>query len=291
MSRTTSILWNLSAKASVMAAALLVMGCGPSPELAGGARRPKPGCESGEASVGREHAATRGKLAIWIGASLDSMDLRPDQRATTTAIMADLDVKTAPSRAARKRIAAALADEIAAGSLSREQVEARLAELARVDQAAGAALDDAANRLYAALDAKQRKQFLRAMRANWRHSAEDFRGKNDKAKARELIEDLDLTSDQKHAIRAKVREEIKGSMSAAREQRHAARDRIKAAVRAFRSDQFDAAAYSLGKESLAARRSGLAVRLRIATAALPALSAAQRERVAAYIRAHGDNLD
>jgi hypothetical protein len=275
-----------------MAAALLLMGCGPSPELAGGARRPHPGCESGEASFhgAREHAAARSRLAVWIGASLDSVDLRPEQRVTTRAIMADLDAKTAPSRAARKRIAAALADEIAAGSLSRDLAEARLAELARVDQAAGAALDEAANRLYAALDAPQRKQLLRAMRSNWRHSVGD-EGHGEKAKAKALIEDLDLTRDQKHAIRAKVREEIKGSMSSAREQRHAARDRIKAAVRAFRSDQFDAAAYSLGKESLAARRTGLAVRLRVATAALPALSVAQRERVAAYIRAHGDNLD
>jgi Spy/CpxP family protein refolding chaperone len=275
-----------------MAAALLFIGCGPSPELAGGARRPKPGCESGEASHhgAREHAAARSRLALWIGASLDSIDLRADQRVTTRAIMADLDAKTAPSRAARKRIAAALADEIAAGSLSRDLAEARLAELARVDQAAGAALDDAANQLYAALDARQRKQLLRAMRSNWRHGAGD-EGHGEKAKAKALLEDLDLTRDQKHAIRAKVRDEIKGSMSSAREQRHAARDRIKAAVRAFRSDQFDAAAYSLGKESLAARRSGLAVRLRVATAALPALSAAQRERVAAYIRAHGENLD
>jgi hypothetical protein len=239
-------------------------------------------------------AASPSRFAIWIKASLAETDLRPEQRELTSAIVADLDARMAPSRAARQRLAAQIADEIAAGSLTEERLEARLAELTRSDESAGAVIDDAANKLFAAMEGPQRSRFLRAMRTNFRMAALDqgLRGKGkgkDKQQVRALIEELDLSKDQKHAIRAKVREEIKESAGEMRGQRHALRDRLREAARGFRGDQFDAR--GLGRDALALKRANLTIRLRVASAALPSLSAEQREKVAAHIRKQSESLD
>lgn len=271
-------------------------GCGPSPELRGGSRGPRD-CggyqeyqEAQSAAPAPAPVAARSRISIWIQASLDDTDLRPDQRALTSSIVAELDSRMAPSLAVRRRIAAQIADEIAAGSLSEGRLEASLGELARLDEAAGAALDNAANRLFGALEGRQRSRFIHALRGNFRRGdVGDMRGHHGKAKTRALIEELNLTKDQKHAIRAKVREELKDSASSVREQRHALRDRLRAAARSFRDDQFDAS--GLGRSALALHRANLTMRLRVATAALPSLSSEQRERVAAHIRAHSEALD
>lgn len=282
--------------AGVLAASAFAAGCGPSPELMGGARRAPSNidCSSYEAQSAAPEAAPQSRLTIWIKASLDDTDLRPDQRAITASIVADLDVKMAPSRAARRRLAAQIADEIAAGSLTEERLEARLAEIARSDEAAGAAIDSAANRLFGALEGRQRSRFIHAMRANFRLAALDSghagKGKGkDKHLVRALIAELDLSKDQRHVIRAKVREEIKESAGSFREQRHALRDRLRTAARSFRGDQFDAS--GLGRDALAMKRANLTIHLRVASAALPSLSAEQRAKVAAHIRAQSESLD
>jgi hypothetical protein len=253
-------------------------------------------CSQYEAQSAAPEAAPQSRLTIWIKASLDDTDLRPDQRAITASIVADLDVKMAPSRAARRRLAAQIADEIAAGSLTEERLEGRLAEIARSDEAAGAAIDSAANRLFGALEGRQRSRFIHAMRANFRLAALDGghagkgKGKGkDKHLVRALIAELDLSKDQRHVIRAKVREEIKESAGSFREQRHALRDRLRTAARSFRGDQFDAS--GLGRDALAMKRANLTIRLRVASAALPSLSAEQRAKVAAHIRAQSESLD
>ena len=280
--------------AGVLAASAFAAGCGPSPELMRGARRAPSNidCSQYEAQSAAPEAAPQSRLTIWIKASLDDTDLRPDQRAITASIVADLDVKMAPSRAARRRLAAQIADEIAAGSLTEERLEGRLAEIARSDEAAGAAIDSAANRLFGALEGRQRSRFIHAMRANFRLAALDGghagKGKG-KHLVRALIAELDLSKDQRHVIRAKVREEIKESVGSFREQRHALRDRLRTAARLFRGDQFDAS--GLGRDALAMKRANLTIRLRVASAALPSLSAEQRAKVAAHIRAQSESLD
>lgn len=287
------LLLKAASLAAVLAASALAAGCGPSPELMGGARRAPNtvDCEQYEAKSAAPRTL-QSRLAIWIKASLDDTDLRPDQRALTSSIVADLDARMAPSREARRRIASQIAAEIAAGSLTEERLDARLEDLARSDETAGAAIDAAANRLFGALEGQQRSRFVHAMRQNFRLAALDIAGKSKgkgKREVRALIEELDLSKAQKREIRAKVRDEIKESMGSAREQKSAIRDRLRTAARSFRGDQFDAS--GLGRDALAMRRAKLTMRLRIASAALPSLSAEQREKVAAHIRAQSESLD
>jgi hypothetical protein len=298
MSRPASnVVRGLLLKAATLAAGLaataFAAGCGPSPELTGGARRAPNAVDCGHYEARSAAPATaQSRLAIWIKASLDDTDLRPDQRALTSSIVVDLDSKMAPARAARQRLAARIADEIAAGSLTEERLEAYLAELARSDEAAGAAIDGAANRLFGALEGRQRSRFLHAMRTNLPIAALDdgYRGNGKgKREVRALIEQLDLSKDQRHALRAKVREELKEARGELREQRHAIRDRLRAAARSFRGDQFDAS--GLGRDALAMKRANLTMRLRIASAALPSLSAEQRQKVAAHIRGQSQSID
>ncbi|NUQ75742.1 MAG: hypothetical protein HUU21_19540 [Polyangiaceae bacterium] len=282
----------LKALAAALGACAFIAGCGPSPELMGGARRATVDCDHDEEARNTAPAAPRSRLAVWIQASLDKTDLRPEQRALTASIVADLDVKIAPSREGRRRIAARIAAEIEAGSLTEARLEAHLSKLARSDEAAGAAIDAAANRLFGALEGRQRSRFVHAMRQNFRLAAPDIGGKGKgkgKHGARALIEELDLSKDQKRAVRAKIRDEIKESMGSAREHRHALRDRLRAAARSFRGEQFDAS--GIGRDALAMKRANLTMRLRIASAALPSLSAEQRGKVAAHIRAQSDSLD
>jgi Spy/CpxP family protein refolding chaperone len=130
---------------------------------------------------------------------------------------------------------------------------------------------------------------MRAIRLNLRHGGEGFgwHGVHGKAGMRALIEELDLSSDQRHAIRAKVQGELKQAFPAVREQRLAMRERARAAAYAFQSDQFNATELGLGRDSLAARRELLALKLRVVEAALPSLSPTQRETLSAHFRSHG----
>jgi len=66
-------------------------------------------------------------------------------------------------------------------------------------------------------------------------------------------------------------------------------DMLRAAARSFRGDQFDAS--GLGRDALAMKRANLTMRLRIASAALPSLSAEQRQKVAAHIRGQSQSID
>src|SRR5687768_15856334 len=75
-------------------AASAAAGCGPSPELRGGTRgaRGAGDCGQHEApSAAPAPVAAPSRLSIWIKASLDATDLRPDQRALTSSIVAELD--------------------------------------------------------------------------------------------------------------------------------------------------------------------------------------------------------
>jgi Spy/CpxP family protein refolding chaperone len=235
-------------------------------------------------------------LAAILGDSLTEIDLRPDQRPAARAILADTQARTEPARAIRARVAAAVADDIQAGRLSTSTLPSRMAELGKADAITAAAFEDAANRLHALLDEDQRKDLLRELRSNWKDHRKDIFGLGWQSgggfgQLKELAEDLDLTSSQRRAVRAKVRDEFKETFPAVRERAHAAKERLMEAASAFRSPRFNASSHNLGREAAEARRTLISVQLRVASALLPTLSPEQRVKLANHIRAQRTSLD
>jgi hypothetical protein len=299
----------LAAVALSLAAAALV-GCGASPELG-----PQPHAYSrwhshstcgappqaveypaAEPEAARAPVGRLTGLAAILGDSLADVDLRPDQRPAARAVLADTQARTEPARAIRARVAAAIADDIQAGRLTASTIPQRMAELGRADAITAAAFDDAANRLHALLDEDQRKDLLGELRSNWKDHRKDIFGLGWQSgggfgQLKALAEELDLSSSQRRAVRAKVRGEMKDTLPAVRERAHAARERLMEAASAFRSSRFNASSHNLGREAAEARRTLIGVQLRVASALLPSLSAEQRAKLANHIRAQRASLD
>lgn len=258
-------------------AALLVSGAALSSIACGGTAPPP-------AETAAEQRGPAGVLRL----ALEDLDLEGGTRAAALAVADDLHAATEPVRAEQQRVAAALGDRIAAGTLTRADIDAAVADLDKAGRAAVPAFQSAANRLHALLDEEQREDLLDALRDAGRARFHGEGGPRERMK--QLAEDLELTDEQREAIRDKVKEEIHRARAEGRGRFEAARERWKAAAEAFVSDDFDAAALGLG-EGLAIRRTFLETKLRVVEAAVPRLSPAQRQKLAAFVRARGDAVD
>lgn len=247
------------------------------------------GCTTAAQPPAAANAAERRGLAGAVGVALDEVELDAGQRTAAQGVLDDLQAGTEPVRAARQRAAGQIADRIAAGTLAQADVDAALAELAKAEATAVPAFQDAANKLHGLLDAGQREDLLDAVRSSFRDRWHGEDGP--KARLRQLADDLELTDDQRDAIKAKAKEEFKRAMPAAREKMEGMRDRMEEAADAFVSEQFDAKALGLGEDGMGMRRAFVATQLRIAQAALPTLTPAQRAKLAEFVRAHAAAME
>jgi len=228
-----------------------------------------------------------------LAASLAEVNLRPDQKSTIEGLRADLKARSQPVRDARKDIAMTLANGVAAGAIDRPKADAQIARLVQVVQASTSAVQDSVNKLHGALDPSQRKQLVETMRAkgqSWagqaREQAQEGHGPM-RERMKKFADELGLTREQRLAVRDKLRE-MRPDASI-RERGDKMRSHMKVIGDAFESEQFDARALGVGENAVEVTQLGARRIVAIVDAVQSVLTAEQRTKLAAMIRARAES--
>jgi len=97
-------------------------------------------------------------------ASLDSLELKPEQKTAVESIESDLDKLHDAAKEPKAKLEADVADGVAAGKLDHKKTDADINALSAAVAATAPTMQDAMNRLYKTLDADQRKKLVASMR-------------------------------------------------------------------------------------------------------------------------------
>lgn len=171
-------------------AGIVTLGVGAVPLLASAASQQT--TESGGSTAGPMHGA--GKL---IDKALDEVQLRPDQKTEVEAMKAEAEKRHAPVKAAKDRLAVAVADQIEQGELDRCALAPDIKALASA--VADARPDDRAafEKLHTLLDSTQRTEFVDALERQW-GAIEKMH--EPAAMADKMEKDLKLSDEQKTSM-------------------------------------------------------------------------------------------
>lgn len=225
--------------------------------------------------------------------SLADVRLRPDQQERIRKIRSETTEKLSDARDARRVAVLAVAEGVAAGRLDDAKVQQSIEALVREVDEAKPAVQNGLNQLHATLDPDQRAQLVRSLRTKgmqWQQRGQARGGPRGVVKARlgKLAEQLELTAEQKVAIRDRARDEFRGT--AAFEPPDNIRDRLREVGTAFLTEDFDAKALDVAKEGPEATRKVATAMVRFLKVVLPELNSAQRTKLSALIRARGEDL-
>jgi Spy/CpxP family protein refolding chaperone len=97
--------------------------------------------------------------------SLDSLELKPQQKTAVEGIEADLHKLHEQHEAQSKKLASDVADGVAAGKIDHKKTDADVRELTKAVQATVPGIQDAVNRLHKTLEPAQRKALVESMHA------------------------------------------------------------------------------------------------------------------------------
>jgi hypothetical protein len=252
---------------------MVTLGLGAVPLLASAA--PQQTAEAEESTASPMHGGA-GKL---IDKALDEVQLRPDQKSAVEAMKAEAEKRHAPVKAAKERLATAVADQIEKGELDRCALAPDTKALASAAADAHPGDRAAFEKLHSILDPTQRAAFVDALKRQW-DAVEKMH--EPAALADRMAKDLKLSADQKTSMErvlTGLREVREAEPSYA-----AHRERWTKILDAFKGDHFvldqiapegDVAAHSAAKVER---------RLWAAEAILPVFSPEQRKFVADKIR-------
>lgn len=222
--------------------------------------------------------------------SLDDLQLKPAQRQIVEKVRGDVRASMEPVQQARKALMVEVADGVAAGSIDDSKVDAGISKMEQEIQRATPALQDAMNRIHAALDPQQRRALVEGMRARGsalREKAEERGGVRGivRARLRRLADTLELTPHQRAAIRDNAKAEfrdMRGAFDPEVRQQHA--QRMRTIGEAFMTESFDARHLDVGREAPAASRKISTGMTRLVKVVLPELTPDQRSKLAGMIR-------
>ena len=278
--------------ATVLVAALAAVSCG------GASANARPPATAASASDVDEVAAGltehhrhhhHGGVTLLIALSLDTLGVSPDQRLAVEKIRRDLHARMEPARAAQQRLAAALADGVAAGNLDERTVDAAIAQVSAAAATVHDASTEALNELHAVLTPPERAALVDKVEAHWsvwqKANAEETDPANPEgSRLAMLTTDLGLTQEQVAKIRAGLGEGMK-AVPRLDPQEIAAH--IQAFGNAFRSEKFDAKALT-GANSANAHLAGwgAAHLAHFIEAVSPVLTPDQRAEFAQRLREH-----
>ncbi|MEZ4315557.1 MAG: hypothetical protein R3F14_46680 [Polyangiaceae bacterium] len=242
------------------------------------------GCAgSRAAAMAPAHGEARGDVAGVVAVALAEADLRIDQRAKASAILADIEAAARPGREARLSLFEAMARGAERGQLSAAAMEPLIEAVTQADLAAAPGLQKAANDLHALLDEDQREAFVKGVKHGVKSRGLDLLGPKDEL--RSLAGELDLGWQQKRAIWRALRErfdpdrgKIKGSLSDARR-------RMRDTADAFESDSFDAESLAFAEDPDGVRELATRFPVAVVEAAIANMTADQRRTLAGYLRA------
>jgi hypothetical protein len=203
--------------------------------------------------------------------------LRADQRKSLETLRATLATKNDAVRAEAKTLANMLADALEKGSLDKPAADAQVAKIVAASAAVRPDIQAAIAKVHELLDPAQREAVAAAMKD---HKGRHFGG--GKGQLFAVLKELDLTSDQKDALKSVWHAQHEKGETSEKADHQAKKAAFHAALDSFATNQFDATAlpdHHKGPAHFAER--GVA----FVQAAIPILDAGQRQKLAAAIRA------
>ena len=278
--------------ATVLFGALTAMNCG------GASANARPPATAASASDVDEVAAGltehhrhhhHGGVTLIIALSLDTLGVSPEERTTVEKIRRELHARMEPARVAQQKLAAALADGVAAANLDATTVEAAIAQVSAAAAKVHDASTDALNELHAVLTPPERAALVDKVEAHWsvwqRANAEETDPANlDGSRLAMLTTGLGLTQDQVNKIRAGFGE---GMKSVPRLNPQEIATHIREFGDAFRSEKFDAKALTCANGANAHLAGwGAAHLAHFIEAVSPVLTSDQRAEFAQRLREH-----
>jgi Spy/CpxP family protein refolding chaperone len=230
-----------------------------------------------------------GGVTLLIALSLDTLGISPERRPAVEKIRRDLHARMQPARAAQQRLAAALADGVAAANLDATTVDAAIAQVSAAAATVHDASTDALNELHAVLTSPERAALVDKVEAHWsvwqKANAEETDPANPEgSRLAMLTTDLGLTQSQVDKIRAGFGE---GMKAVPRLDPQEIATHIQAFGNAFRGEKFDAKALT-GANGANAHLAGwgAAHLAHFIEAVSPVLTPDQRAEFAQMLREH-----
>jgi Spy/CpxP family protein refolding chaperone len=233
-----------------------------------------------------------GGVTLLIALSLDTLGVSPEQHPAVERIRKDLLAGMEPARAAEEKLAATLADGVAAGNFNATKVAAAIAQVT----AAAATVHDssihALNELHALLTPPERAALVDKVEAHWSvwqkaNAEETDPAHPGRGRLAMLATDLGLMQGQVDKIRASLREQMK-TVPLLDPQEIVAH--LRAFGDAFRSETFDAKALANANGANAHLAGWGAVHLAYFIEAVsPELTKDQRAEYAQMLREHASH--
>ena len=264
------------ARWGAMAGLLAMAGCGsvPTTDPVGQAA----------AELGAEPGGAHGPMAA-IRKALQTLDLRPDQKAGVEKLAADAKTRHLPVLAAREALAKAIADQIEAGAIDRSALAAPTgALLSAIDQARPG--DRAAFvSLHDLLDKTQRGKLVDSLEAGFEaRGGKRWGGGHGPGALKQWAKDLSLTDAQREQVKTALMSQLGAHKDAMRAAMSEMRTEGKQILESFRNDAFtlDDSPALFGRPRIEAHIGKLLDAIEVV---VPILTPAQRTQAAAKIRA------
>jgi Spy/CpxP family protein refolding chaperone len=230
-----------------------------------------------------------GGVTLFIGMSLDTLGVSPEQRAAVEKIRTELHARMEPARTAEQDLVTTLAEGLAAGAIDAAKVDTGVARVtgaaALVHEASSAAL----NELHSVLTPVQRAALVDKVEAHWAVWQNANAGETGPAKPEGghlgmLAADLGLSPDQVEKIRASLGDRMK---VVPRLDPQEIATHLRAFGDAFRSEGFDAKALTTASGANAHMVGwGAAHLAHFVEVASPILTPDQRVKLAQRLRDH-----
>jgi small-conductance mechanosensitive channel len=264
----------------LMAAAVLGLaaGCGSTVDPSAAAVPPGEAAQAVQAA----QAKLAGPGGFFLN-QVEKLDLRADQTQKVASIRTSLETANAPVREARAALGAEVARQVRAGTLDATRTQPLIDQIKAAHAATKPAMQAAVQQIHDMLDAGQRSALVAAMQSQ-HEQFRAARAEHGQRMARVAAE-LGLSDEQVSTIRASM----KAAYAERGEEMHAEHAQMKARMQAlataFQSDTFDARALDVGGHAAGAMGHFAGMRQAFLRAAVPVLSADQREKLASKIEA------
>ena len=213
---------------------------------------------------------------------VDKLDLRADQTTTVAGIRTSLQAAAAPVRTARAALGVELAKEVRAGTLDESRIQPLVEKVTAAHVATRPAMQAAVQQIHDTLDATQRQALVAAMRAKGEqgHARGAMKGRMERIAA-----ELGLSDDQVATIRASMKAAFVARGDTMRAEHGQMKARMETLASAFEGEAFDARALDVGEHIGAGVAHVAGIHQAFLNAAVPVLTAAQREALATKIEA------
>jgi Spy/CpxP family protein refolding chaperone len=230
-----------------------------------------------------------GGITLLIALSLDTLGVSPEQRPAVERIQKELHARMEPARAAEQKLAATLADGVAAGKFDATGLDAAVAQVIAAAETVHDASAALLNELHAVLTPAERAAVVDKVEAHWAvwqkaNAEEDDPVNPARGRLAMLATDLGLMQSQVDRIRMSIGEGLK---SVPRLDTQAIATYLRAFGDAFRGEKFDAKALTGANGANAhLAGSGAAHLAHFIETVSPVLTPDQRAEFAQMLREH-----